>query len=253
MDEETKPSFVIRCDGPSCSRTNVPHMCGRCHNAYYCSVACQRKDWTEGKHRESCRKFDSLLAEALHRVPSDGRGRLPRETDKCLGQNCRGGATLEFPFFFAACGQHWVCADCVLRAAVADPDRMSCPQCGAQVVQSASQEPVGVDELACEHLSAAAWYLRDPRLTQDEKASVAKRVLASHALVKEGYFEAARNEEVRRAPLYTDIEVSMRSSIMLAGNDPGALEEARKGIAGIHAMLIGGCDLGLSYTGWEGW
>jgi MYND finger len=238
-EEETKPSFVIRCDGPSCARTNVPHKCGRCQNAYYCSVACQRKDWVEGKHKEICRAVEPVLEEALHRVSSDANGRLPRETDRCHGRNCV-GATLKFPFFVGACGQHWVCPNCVVRAAVANPASVPCPQCGGR-----SHSSTNVTELACEHMSAAGWYLSDPRLAQDEKTAIAKRILAAHALVKEGYFEAARDDAVRRSPLYIDVEVCLRSSIMLLGKDPGTVEEVRKGLAMLRETFIRRCDGGL--------
>lgn len=244
VEGEAKPSFVLRCDGPSCSRTNVPHMCGRCHNAYYCSVACQRKDWFEGNHKGSCQPYDDPLhKQVVHRVSPDARGRLPREIERCQGRNCV-GATLMFPFFVGTCGTHWVCPNCVVRAAVSNPNSVTCPQCGGRAQQTATKIPT-VSDLGGEHLSAAEWYLSDPRLTQREKAAVAKRVLSAHALVKEGYVEAARDDAVRRAPLYTDRETFLRAKIMLHGKDPGTVEQVRQSLARLQETFIRGCDGGL--------
>lgn len=253
LHETAQPSlFILRCDGPTCSRTNVPHMCGRCHNAYYCSLACQKKDWTEGKHKELCQDFDSLLVEATHKAAADGRGRVPRETERCQGRNCV-GATLKFPFFVASCGRHWVCPNCVVRAAVANPSSIACPQCGGPGQRSSSSsrsiQMSPLSDLCCEHLSAAGWYLRDRRLSQAEKASISKRVLAAHSLVKEGYFETVPIHAVRhRSPMYTDLEVFTRATILQLGNDPGTLEEARKGLARLRDTLLRGCGLELVKT-----
>lgn len=43
----------IGCFAPSCVNP-VAHRCSECKSAYYCSRACQVRDWTDGGHAEQC-------------------------------------------------------------------------------------------------------------------------------------------------------------------------------------------------------
>lgn len=63
-------------DDNTCDLCSAPATgrCGRCHQAYYCGAACQRKDWF-GPHQEVCEHVDNLNLDDLalhleHFIPS---------------------------------------------------------------------------------------------------------------------------------------------------------------------------------------
>jgi MYND finger/Zinc finger, C3HC4 type (RING finger) len=47
------PRDCITCDGPGCDRPGPTKRCARCRATYYCSAACQKRDWANG-HKPSC-------------------------------------------------------------------------------------------------------------------------------------------------------------------------------------------------------
>ncbi|KAK6971690.1 hypothetical protein R3P38DRAFT_3141511 [Favolaschia claudopus] len=59
------------CDNLACHKIDSKpafRRCSGCRCFYYCSLDCQRIDWRDGKHRETCNSYGSLLLSENHRI-----------------------------------------------------------------------------------------------------------------------------------------------------------------------------------------
>jgi hypothetical protein len=54
--------------------TTIFRLCSGCHTVYYCSKACQQRDWKDGRHRDHCKLVRQniskpwVLCRSLHRA-----------------------------------------------------------------------------------------------------------------------------------------------------------------------------------------
>ncbi|KAK6971748.1 hypothetical protein R3P38DRAFT_3141284 [Favolaschia claudopus] len=59
------------CDNLACHKLDSKRTfrrCSGCRCFYYCSLDCQRIDWRDGKHRETCNSYRSLLLSETHQI-----------------------------------------------------------------------------------------------------------------------------------------------------------------------------------------
>lgn len=87
--QEQHAEAVIKnqCSWPECKASQCDTLCDRCRIARYCSVECQRKDWTDGNHKKQCqlgarcktqRRVVKLMWKAFEGLPPQTRNVLER-------------------------------------------------------------------------------------------------------------------------------------------------------------------------------
>lgn len=64
------PQRTFICKVCSTSRSERMNKCDQCKNVYYCSRACQKKDWKEGGHKELCKHIQGVksMTKAFNRM-----------------------------------------------------------------------------------------------------------------------------------------------------------------------------------------
>lgn len=115
------------CD--ECSRPGPPMKCSRCHAAFYCNKACQKKDW-KSWHKQHCTEigvvkkiqaFGKTNAEYLSSLQASQPAPVNESCFICLAEN------MVDPFTLPECG-HTFCFKCLQKWQSISPDH-NCPAC----------------------------------------------------------------------------------------------------------------------------
>mmetsp|Transcript_9810 Transcript_9810/g.24432 ORF Transcript_9810/g.24432 Transcript_9810/m.24432 type:complete len:427 (+) Transcript_9810:122-1402(+) len=117
----------VLCD--ECSRPGPPMTCSRCHAAFYCNKACQKKDW-KSWHKQHCTEigvvkkiqaFGKTNAELLSSLQASQPAPSNTSCFICLTE------TMVDPFTLPDCG-HTFCFKCLQKWQSISPDH-NCPAC----------------------------------------------------------------------------------------------------------------------------
>ena len=129
---------VHACSDATCGKLGAKASCAQCHRAYYCTAACQKRDWP--RHKRACRASVAAAARAATRVREataaraaraaggggGGTGSAAAADEKCV--ICIGPLVepVDLP-----CG-HAYCAEC-LAGLRSKGVAQTCPLCRAEL------------------------------------------------------------------------------------------------------------------------
>lgn len=110
----------ITCDGPDCEQFNPSKRCSRCHTTFYCSQACQKRDWVH-EHKKYCVSIDLMrkktaepegIEENVESENADKRNHLKN----AINSNCCICTTdpIENPVILRDC-RHAFCGPCLIN------------------------------------------------------------------------------------------------------------------------------------------
>jgi Ring finger domain/MYND finger len=135
-----------------CGTKNPRKRCSRCRCVFYCSVDCQKKDWS-AKHKSNCVPYETYRAQWA------GVGEtLPVTTTTTTPVNTACGICLEEPMqqqvvlegckhaFCFACLKEWQTHSTNTGSFDTEDAAMSCPYCRQDIEKSVVQETM---EKAC--------------------------------------------------------------------------------------------------------
>ncbi|KAF7288950.1 hypothetical protein MIND_01411400 [Mycena indigotica] len=81
------------CDGVACTTQSAHNgVCSTCHFRAYCSLGCQRSDWTTGRHREMCPEYRESSLDSDERTTPQTRSFLRFLMAEGYSQNYPGPA-----------------------------------------------------------------------------------------------------------------------------------------------------------------